>query len=114
MSTLSPARIMEVGFAFWPAKTLLSAVELGLFTTLAKGPKTGEALARDLKLHPRSNPDFFDTLVALGFLNRAGNGPDSKYSNTEETAAFLDKNSPAYAGESSRWRMPGFIHSGAT
>ena len=30
--TLSPARIMEVGMGFWPAKVLLSAVELGLFT----------------------------------------------------------------------------------
>ena len=35
---LTPARIMEVGMAFWPAKTLLSAVELGLFTTLAPTP----------------------------------------------------------------------------
>ncbi len=89
---------MEVGFGFWPAKTLLTAVELGLFTTLGAGSKTGEELSQDLKLHARANPDFFDTLVALGFLHRDGNGPHSKYSNTEETAAFLDKNSPHYAG----------------
>ena len=30
----SPARIMEVGMGFWPAKVLLSAVELRLFTEL--------------------------------------------------------------------------------
>ena len=30
----SPARIMEVGMAVWPSKVLLSAVELGVFTTL--------------------------------------------------------------------------------
>ena len=30
--------IMQIGFAFWQSKTLLSAVELGLFTELANGP----------------------------------------------------------------------------
>ena len=29
--TVSPARIMEVGMAFWPAKVLLSAIELQVF-----------------------------------------------------------------------------------
>ena len=38
MNTLSPARIMEVGMAFWPAKVLLSAIELGLFTNWAPMP----------------------------------------------------------------------------
>ena len=38
MESLTPARIMEVGMSFWPAKTLLSAIELGLFTRLGDGP----------------------------------------------------------------------------
>lgn len=97
-SGLSPARIMETGMAFWPAKTLLSAVELGVFTQLGNGSMTGAELQNVLGLHPRSNPDFFDTLVALRFLERDGDGADSKYRNTEETAFFLDKNSPAYMG----------------
>jgi hypothetical protein len=37
MTALTPDRIMDVGMAFWPAKTLLSAVELGLFTVLGDG-----------------------------------------------------------------------------
>ena len=49
---LTPARIMEVGMAFWPAKTLLSAVELGLFTTLGPNAMTGAELERALGLHP--------------------------------------------------------------
>ena len=36
LESLTPARIMEVGMAFWPAKTLLSAVELGLFTAVGR------------------------------------------------------------------------------
>ena len=48
MNTLSPARIMEVGLAFWPAKVLLSALEVGLFTKLGANSMTGQ----DLQLDP--------------------------------------------------------------
>jgi hypothetical protein len=98
VKTVTPARIMEVGMAFWPAKTLLSAIELDLFTTLGKNALTGAELQQALGLHQRANPDFFDTLVALGFLQRDGDGPASRYRNTEETGLFLDKASPAYMG----------------
>ena len=36
---VTPERILQVGLGFWGSRTLLSAVELGLFTELAK---TGE------------------------------------------------------------------------
>jgi len=35
MADLFPDRIIELGTAFWGAKTLLSAVELGVFSELA-------------------------------------------------------------------------------
>ncbi|MEO5859838.1 MAG: methyltransferase [Pyrinomonadaceae bacterium] len=98
MANLSPERIMEVGMAFWPARTLLTAVKIGLFTELGSSPKTGQELKDALGLHDRSNPDFFDTLVALKFLHREGDGEAGKYSNTPETAAFLNRNSPAFMG----------------
>ena len=98
MNTLSPARIMEVGMAFWPAKVLLSAVELQLFTELGAESMTGRELQGALRLHPRANPDFFDTLVALRFLDRDGAGSEARYRNTEETALFLDRRSPQFMG----------------
>ena len=98
MNTLSPARIMEVGMAFWPAKVLLSAIELGLFTELGANSMTGHELQGALHLHPRANPDFFDTLVALRFLDRDGAGAESRYRNTDETALFLDRHSPQFMG----------------
>ncbi len=98
MDTLTPSRIMEVGMAFWPAKVLLSAVELGLFTELGSKSMTGSELQSALGLHPRSNPDFFDTLVALRFLERDGDGAEGRYRNTEETATFLDRQNPAFIG----------------
>lgn len=93
-ATLLPNRIMKLGFGFWGSKALLSAVELGLFTELAKGPLDAEALIKRLKLHPRSAGDFFDALVALGMLKRTG----SRYANTPETALFLDRAKPSYVG----------------
>ena len=89
---------MEVGMAFWPAKVLLSAVELGLFTELGTKAMTGAELQMVLNLHKRANPDFFDTLVALHFLERDGDGTGSRYRNTDETALFLDRQSPAFIG----------------
>jgi hypothetical protein len=94
MSPITPARILEVAMAFWPSKIVLSAIELGVFTTLGGAELTGDELQQALGLHPRANPDFFDTLVALKFLERDGVGPTARYRNTEESAAFLDRNSP--------------------
>jgi O-methyltransferase domain/Dimerisation domain len=95
---LTPQRILEVGMGFWPAKVLLSAVELGVFTSLGASSKTAEELRALLGLDRRAVPDFPDTLVALGFLERDGNGPTARYRNTPEGAAFLDRRSPAYVG----------------
>lgn len=96
----SPEFILQVATAFWPSKVLLTAVDLGLFTALAEKPMTAEELGRKLKLHPRGTFDFFDTLVALKFLEREGDGPSGKYKNTPDTAAFLVEGAPAYIGGS--------------
>src|SRR5215203_3642261 len=69
---LTPEQIMNLGMAFSGSKTLLSAVEIGLFTELAKEPLDLETLSERLMLHPRSARDFLDALVALGMLERNG------------------------------------------
>ncbi len=91
---LTPDAILQLGLGFWGSKTLLSAIELSVFTTLARGPLDGQALAKKLKLHRRSARDFLDALVALGMLRRNGR----RYSNTSETALFLDRHKPSYVG----------------
>ncbi len=47
-------RIMQISFGFWSSKTLLSAVELGVFTELAQGSLT-EALRTGLPQNEASN-----------------------------------------------------------
>jgi hypothetical protein len=90
----TPERILGLGLGFWGSKTLLSAVELGLFTELAKGPLDAKTLAERLMLHPHSARDFLDALVALGMLERDGD----RYANTTETDLFLDRAKPSYVG----------------
>src|ERR1041385_3902068 len=93
-----PSAILQTAFSFWSSKVLLTAVEFGVFTRLAKRRLTGAELGAELKLHPRGIADFFDALVAMKFLDREGHGPQAKYFNTPEGAVFLDQNSPRYIG----------------
>jgi len=99
---------MQLGFGFWGSKTLLSAVEVGVFAELAQaGALDGEALRERLGLHPRSATDFFDALVALGMLQREG----GRYANTPATELFLDPAKPSYVGgilEMANARLYGF------
>lgn len=106
-TTPTPDAIMQIGLGFWASKALLSAVELGVFTHLARAPLDTDALGAKLGLHPRARRDFFDTLVALGMLART----DGVYSNTPQTDLFLDREKPAYIGgllEMANARLYGF------
>jgi hypothetical protein len=94
MNELVPDHILRVGMGFLASKTLLSALEMGLFTELANRSEDLETLQGRLGLHPRAARDFLDALVALQFLERR----DGKYGNTPSTEFFLDKDKPSYIG----------------
>ena len=95
---LDPGRIMHTATAFWESKVLLTAIEFDLFSVLGEDSMTATELGEKLGVHPRGRYDFFDALVASGFLDREGDGPSAEYGNTPSTAAFLDKASPTYIG----------------
>lgn len=102
-----PDIIMQIGTGFWQSKTLLSAVEMGIFTDLAKHPEDLETLQERFALHERSAQDFLDALVAMGMLQRI----DDQYCNTPDTDMFLDKNKSSYIGgmlEMANNRLYGF------
>jgi hypothetical protein len=93
-ASASPQHLLQLAMGFWASKTLLSAVELDLFTVLGKGPRTAAQLMDELPLHPRAALDFLDALVALGVLDR----DDGRYRNTAESGAFLDRTKPGCIG----------------
>lgn len=85
---------MQLGFGFWGSKVLLSAVELGLFTELARGPRSLDEIRTRFSLHERGARDFLDALTALGMLTRE----QGRYGNTPATDLYLDRAKPTYVG----------------
>ena len=92
----SPSRILDIGYAFWRSKALLSAVELDVFTILAEGPQHLGSLVGRVGIHERGARDFFDALVALGLLYRDGK---DRYGNSADCDRYLDRRKPSYLGE---------------
>src|SRR5262245_36191030 len=91
---ITPNAIVQLGFGYWGSRTLLSAVELGLFTELARGPLSLEDIRARLNLHQRSARDFLDALVALGMLQRE----QGRYANSPAADLYLDRAKPTYVG----------------
>jgi hypothetical protein len=107
MREATPEHILQIGLGFWASKTLLSAVELGVFSALAQGPSDLATLQDRLGLHQRSARDFLDALVALKLLERK----DGVYSNSFDADVFLDRAKPSYIGgvlEMANARLYGF------
>ncbi|SNS69518.1 methyltransferase [Actinacidiphila glaucinigra] len=92
---ITPEPILQLGLGFMASKTLLSAVELQVFTVLAAGGRDRDSLAGAVGLHPRSSADFLDALVSLGLLNR---DDDGVYHNSPSADVFLDRAKPSYVG----------------
>jgi hypothetical protein len=88
-------RILEIGYAFWQSKALLSAVELEVFTALAQGPLELETMVKRVGIHERGARDFLDALVALGLLYRDADG---RYGNESDSDLYLDRRKPTYIG----------------
>jgi hypothetical protein len=44
VNQVNPSKIMQIGMGFWASKTLLTAVNMGLFTYLTSGELSGQAI----------------------------------------------------------------------
>ncbi|MFL6141119.1 MAG: methyltransferase [Labedaea sp.] len=97
LSTTAPsssADLLRLATGFWDARALAVAVELDLFTVLAKAPATLPELCQVLGLHPRPAEALLNGLAALGVLELAGD----HYRNGAAAATWLDRAQPAYLG----------------
>jgi hypothetical protein len=92
----SPDHILDVSYAFWKSKAILTAVELDVFSVLAEGPLDLQSLVGRLGLHGRGAADFLDALVALALLRRRADGC---YANQPDTDLYLDRCKPTYLGD---------------
>src|SRR5262249_52004600 len=54
--SVTPNRILEIGYAFWQSKALLSAVGLDVFTVLAGPSRRSQTLKQKSSEIPRAGP----------------------------------------------------------
>lgn len=85
-----PDRLFEMA-SFWKARVLQTAVVMGVFDTLARGPRTAAQLARSLKAKARSLELLLNALVGMELLVKRGGA----YANAPEAARFLVSSSEA-------------------
>ncbi len=95
---VNPANITQSRSGFETSKTLLTAIKFDLFTVLSKNALTGDEIKSRLTLHENAVYDLLDTLVSFKILIRDGDGEIGKYSNSDDTDLYLDKNKPSYIG----------------
>lgn len=94
MPAPSPALLFDTINAYQKSAAIKAGIELDIFTALAESPATAETIARQAKASPRGMRILCDFLVVLGFLTKSGD----QYSLTPDSAVFLNRKSPAYAG----------------
>jgi SAM-dependent methyltransferase len=90
----SPKLFFETINAYERTAAIKGAVELDFFTAMADGPATAAELARHCNAAERGARILADYLTILGFLTKSGD----RYALTPDSAMFLNRKSPAYAG----------------
>ena len=90
----SPALLFDTFSAYQKTQAIKTGIELGVFTIIAEGHTTAQAIAEKCEASERGMRILCDFLVINGFLTKDGNN----YGLTPDSAVFLDKHSPAYMG----------------
>ena len=104
----TPERIFDTLLAHQQAAALRAALDLDVFTAVAKGADTIPSLAKETKASERGLRILCDYLVVKGFLTKTG----SAYGLTQESGTFLDQRSPAYIGGMRHFlHLPTFVES---
>jgi ubiquinone/menaquinone biosynthesis C-methylase UbiE len=90
----NPAVIFETLNSYQRSAALKAAIELDVFSEIARGNRTADAIAQAASASSRGIRILCDYLVISGFLAKDG----AQYSLSPNSAMFLDRKSPAYLG----------------
>ena len=94
MDEISPDFLFEAAFAYHLTAAVKAAVDLDLFTAIARGADTQAELAAATGAAERGARILADYLTVRGFLEKQ----DGRWRLTPSSAVFLDRRSPAFAG----------------
>jgi ubiquinone/menaquinone biosynthesis C-methylase UbiE len=98
---VSPGIVFDTLQAYQRSVALRGAIDLDLFTAIADGNKSLSAIAARIKASEKGTRVLCDYLTMLGFLVKQG----GEYSLTPDSAAFLNRHSPAYMGTMANFLM---------
>ncbi len=98
---VTPENIFNILTGFQRSAALKAAIELELFTKIAEGATTARTIAEAVKAAERGVRILCDSLTVMELLTKRG----ESYGLTDESAQFLDKNSPAYLGGAADFLM---------
>jgi ubiquinone/menaquinone biosynthesis C-methylase UbiE len=104
----SPELFFDTVNSYQRPAALKAAIELDVFTALGEGRQTVQELAAHCKAAERGIRILCDYLVIIGFLTKEG----GRYSLTPDSAAFLDRRSPAYMGGTLEFLLAPMLISG--
>ncbi len=90
----TPEAIEQMAAAFQHSRTLLTAVELGVFETLAERPLNPAAVATRIKADARATDRLLHALAAMGLLEKIHN----QFANTAVANACLVAGRPGFLG----------------
>jgi 2-polyprenyl-3-methyl-5-hydroxy-6-metoxy-1,4-benzoquinol methylase len=91
---LAPQPVAQAFYGMMASRTLMAGVRLGVYSALAEGPATVEALAARLKLTPEGTRALLEALVACEAVERKR----GRYSLAPRARRWLDPRSPQYVG----------------
>lgn len=94
MADISPDLFMDAVLAYQQTAAIKAAVELDLFSEIAKGNATAESIAQRIGAAVRGVRILCDYLTVRGHLEKQGD----QFRLTPSTAAFLDRAAPSWMG----------------
>jgi ubiquinone/menaquinone biosynthesis C-methylase UbiE len=97
----SPDLAFSALTAYQKSAALKAALDLNVFTILSDNPATASEVAAKANAAPRGIRILCDYMTVHGFLKKEG----EKYSLTQDSAVFLNRKSPAYAGDAAEFLL---------
>ena len=91
MSLPDPSPIIDLIDAFRRSKAMFTAVRMGVFDRLERGPEKLDVLAAEPAASPDGLERLLDGCVGLGLLEKHSDG---RYANTSLSSAYLRRSSP--------------------
>jgi ubiquinone/menaquinone biosynthesis C-methylase UbiE len=101
----SPALLFDTINGYHKTAAIKAAIDLDIFTTMADSSATADAIAQHAKASRRGVRILCDFLTLLGFLTKSG----ERYGLTPDSALFLNRKSPAYAGGTVEFLLSGHL-----